>query len=67
MIVAVFNFNNDSVDIVSVNKAYIDDLYSGDTERYLVEELMYNPEEICFMSDVRSINFVDSDILNQIK
>ena len=66
MIIAVFNFNNASVDVIHADKAYIDDLYSGDVERYLVEDLQYNPDDICFMSDVRSINFADSDILNQI-
>lgn len=66
MIVAVFNFNNDSIDIISSDNAYINDIYSGDVERYLVEELQYNPDDICFMSNVRQINFADSDILNQI-
>ena len=66
MIIAIFNFSNDSVDIISTDKAYIDDMYSSDIERYLVEDLQYNPDDICFMSGVRSINFADSDILNQI-
>ena len=66
MIIAVFNFSNDSVDIISADKAYIDDMYSSDIERYLVEDLQYNPDDICFVSGVRTIYFSDSDILNQI-
>ena len=66
MIIGVLNFNNDSVDIIHADKAYIDDVYSGDVERYLSEDLQYNPDDICYMSGIREINFADSDILNQI-
>ena len=67
MIIAVFNFNNDSVDIVSVDKEYINMMYAGDIENYLSEDLQYNPDDIEFMSDVRAINFADSNILNQVR
>lgn len=67
MIIGVFNFNNDSIDIIHADKAYIDDMYSGDVERYLSEDLQYNPDDICYMSDVSQINFAVSDTINQIK
>lgn len=67
MTIAVFNFANDSLDIVHADTAYISDLYGGDVERYLCEDLCYDPDNICFMSDVRQINFTDNDSLNQIR
>lgn len=66
MTIAVFNYNNDSVDIIHADKAYIDDMYSGDIERYLYEDLNYDPDDIAFMSNFKSIEFIDSDRLNQI-
>jgi len=66
MTIAVFNYNNDSVDIIHADKAYIDDMYSGDVERYLYEDLNYDPDDIAFMSNFKSIEFIDSDRLNQI-
>lgn len=66
MTIAVFNYNNDSVDIIHADKAYIDDMYSGDVERYLYEDLNYDPDDIAFMSNFKSIEFIDFDRLNQI-
>ena len=66
MTIAVFNYNNDSVDIIHADKAYIDDMYSGDVERYLCEDLNYDPDDIAFMSNFKSIEFIDYDRLNQI-
>ena len=66
MTIAVFNFPNDSVDIITVDAEYIRDIYAGDVENYLVKDLKYNPDEICFMSGFKSIEFIDNDRLNQI-
>ena len=66
MMIAVFNFRNDSVDIITADKSYINDLYDSDVERYLVSELHYDPDDICFMSGFKSIEFIDNDRLNQI-
>ena len=67
MTIAVFNFINCSVDIIHADKSYIEDMYGNDVERYLVEELRYSTDDICFMSDVYEIQFIDSDRINQIK
>lgn len=66
MTIAVFNFPNGSLDIIHTDAAYIRDIYSGDVERYLVEELNYDPDDSAFMSDVKSIELIDNDRLNQI-
>lgn len=66
MTVAVFNYANDSVEIIHTDKAYIDYMYSGDVEHWLTEELGYDPDNISFMSGIREINFHDSDSLLQI-
>ena len=66
MQVFVFNFPNESVDIVSVDKEYVETIYSGDTEAFLVEEVGYDPDNICFMSDVKSVQLIDKDSLSTI-
>ena len=66
MTIAVFNFRNDSLDIIHADKVYIDDMYGGDVENYLVSELNYDPDDICFMSDLKNIEFIDNDRLSQI-
>ena len=66
MTIAVFNFKNDSLDIIHVDKVYIEDMYGGDVENYLVSELNYDPDDICFMSDLKNIEFIDNDRLSQI-
>ena len=66
MTIAVFNYNNDSVDIITVDHEYIRDQYDNDIERYLVEDLNYNPNKIEFMSGFKSIEFIDNDRVHQI-
>ena len=66
MTIAVFNFRNDSVDIIVADKVYIDTMYNGDVEHYLVSELNYDAEDICFMSGFKTLEFIDQDRLNQI-
>jgi len=67
MTIAVFNFRNGSVDIIHADKSYIEDMYGNDVERYLFEELCYPVDDICFMSDIQEIQFIDQDRINQIK
>lgn len=67
MFIAVFNFTNDSLDIIQADKVYIDDIYASDVENYLVQEHNYNPDDMCFMSGMTQINFISNDELNQIK
>ncbi len=59
MTIAVFNFRNSSVDIIHADKSYIEDMYGNDVERYLVEEHCYLSDDMCFMSDVQEIQFID--------
>lgn len=66
MTIAVFNYNNDSVDIITVDHEYVRDLYDSDVERYLVEDVGYDPEAMQFMSGFTSIQFIDNDSLHQI-
>lgn len=66
MTIAVFNYNNDSVDIITVDHEYIRDQYDDDIERYLAEDLNYNPDQIEFMSGFKSIEFIDNDRVHQI-
>lgn len=66
MTIAVFNFANDSLDIIHVDKVYIEDMYDGDVENYLVSEFPYESTNICFMSGFKTIEVIDNDRLNQV-
>lgn len=66
MMIAVFNYPNESLDLISIDAAYIEDLYSGDVERYLYEEHNYSPGDMFYMSGIKDIQVIDNDRLCQV-
>ena len=67
MRIAVFNYENNSLDIGYADSAFIDEIYNGDVESYLRDYVGYNMDNIVWMSGFKSVNFFDNDLLNQIE
>ena len=56
MQIAVLDFNCHSVDIITVDDAFIDTKYDGDIEEFLTEHCQYNLDMIQWMEPVKELN-----------
>ena len=65
MKIAVIDYGRSNVDIIVVDKAYIDDMYDGMTQDYLAKEHKYNLDNIDFTTGIKGINIIDQDDINQ--
>lgn len=66
MKIAVLDYASGNVDIITVDKAFINDRFNGDVESFLFDDLGYDRDNTHWMSDVKTIRIVDNDLLNQI-
>lgn len=66
MKIAVLDYASGNVDIITVDKAFINDRFDGNVEPFLIDYLGYNSNNIQWMTDVKTIRIVDNDLLNQI-
>lgn len=57
------------MDIIVVDTAYLRDKFSHSQDPagdYLIDELGYHASNISWMSDVKGLNIIDQDEINQI-
>lgn len=47
--IAVLCFDVSDVDIITVNKSFIDENFGGDIEAFLIEHCQYSPDNIQWM------------------
>lgn len=69
MKIAVLNYETSDVDIVVVDMAYLRDNFAHSQDPvgdYLIDELGYHASNISWMGEVKNINIVDQDEINQI-
>lgn len=66
MKIAVIDYIHQDLNIHVCDKAYIDDNYEGSIERFLGEDQGYNLDNIAWTNDLRSVNIIDNDTINQI-
>lgn len=56
MKIAVLDFNCNSVDIITVDEAFIEEKYNGEIEDFLTEHCQYNLDMIQWMGPIAELN-----------